>query len=144
VRFVFDTSVLVDYLRDDGMAADALAVAAEKGNVFVSLISFMELWLSPNKSNAEIKEEIAALKELCEKLAIRIVPCTHRSQQRALALLEHSRSLLGKNALSDSLIIATGMTRRAYSVTRDNRWFDVARSVQGLRVLSPEKLVEEL
>ncbi|MBW2071441.1 MAG: PIN domain-containing protein [Deltaproteobacteria bacterium] len=144
MRFVFDTSVLVDYLRDDEMAANALFVATEKGNVFISLISFMELWLSHNRSNAEIQEEIAALQELCKRLEIRIVPCTHRSQQQALALLERNRSPLGRNALPDSLIIATGITRRAYLVTRDGHWFDVAGSTRELRVLSPEELVEEL
>ncbi len=151
MRFVFDTSVLIDYLRDDEMAANALFAATEKGNVFINLVSFMELWLPRNRSNAEIREEIVILQELCQRLDIKIVPCTSRSQERALALLEHSRSPLGRNALPDSLIIATGVTRRAYLVTRDNHWTDVARiaAKQGnplptIRVISPEELVEEL
>ena len=150
MRFVFDTSVLIDYLRDDEMAANALFVATERGRVFISLISLMELWLPRDKSNTEIREEITALQELCDRLEIQIVACTRPSQEQALALLESHRSPLGRNALSDSLIIATGMTRRAYLVTRDTRWFDVAQSSirQGdsfpfMRVASPEELVEE-
>ncbi|HEY65181.1 MAG TPA: PIN domain-containing protein [Caldilineae bacterium] len=151
MRFVFDTSVLIDYLHDEEMAVNALFAAADKGRVFISLISFMELWLPRNRSDGEIRREIAALQELCQRLGIRVVPCTPRSQERALTLLEHSHSPLGRNALPDSLIIATGMTRRAYLVTRDNRWIDVAwgvarrgASLPIIRVISPEELVEEL
>jgi len=50
VRFVFDTSVLIDYLRDStDIAADALVLATERGEAFVSLISPMELYLPQDK-----------------------------------------------------------------------------------------------
>ncbi len=150
MRFVFDTSVLIDYLRDDEMAANALFVATAKGSAFISIVSLMELWLPRNKSNVEIRAEITILRELCQRLNIRIIPCTSRSQERALTVLEHNRSPLGRNALPDSLIIATGMTRRAYLVTKDTHWADIARSTaerndspSTIQVVSPEELVEE-
>lgn len=50
VRFVFDTSVLIDYLHDQPLAADAFARAAEMGEVCLTIISLLELYL-PKKEN---------------------------------------------------------------------------------------------
>jgi predicted nucleic acid-binding protein len=83
VRFVFDTSVLIDYLRDptdSSIAADALALATERGETFVSLISLMELYLPQDKGNQEITREVKAIRELCEWLSIRIIPASGTSQ----------------------------------------------------------------
>lgn len=137
MRFVFDTSVLIDYLRDpNDTAADALFIAAERGQAFVSLISLMELYQPRNRSNAEIEEEIKAIRELCGRLRIRIIPSSGASQHRALDVLKAHRSPLGKNALPDSLILGIGIARRAYLVTRDTHWFAITD-----RAISPEELL---
>ena len=139
MRFVFDTSVLIAYLRDStDIAADALVLATERGEAFVSLISLMELYLPRDKSNQEITREVKAIRKLCERLSIRIIPASGTSQQRALEVLNKHRSLLGKNALPDSMILSIGAARRAYLVTRDRKWFDIMPG----RVLSPEDLLK--
>ncbi len=141
MRFVFDTSVLIDYLRDpNDIAADALFVASDRGQVFVSLVSLMELYLPRNKSNKEIAEEVTRIRELCTRLGIRIIPSSQRSQEVALDILRETCSILGRNALPDSLILGIGITRRAYLVTRDQNWFRIDR--RGLEVISPKRLVE--
>jgi len=138
VRFVFDTSVLIGYLRDStDIAADALFLATERGEAFVSLISLMELYLPQNKSDWEIAREIKAIRELCQRLGIPIIPASGTSQRRALEVLKRHRSLLGKNALSDSIILSIGAARRAYLVTRDSKWFHIMPG----KVLSPEDLL---
>lgn len=150
MRFVFDTSVLIDYLHDDDVAADALTVAFEQGAVLISsLISLMELFLPPTKSKAETEEEITRILSLGGSHGMQFIPCSPRAQEWALEILRHHRSPLGKNALTDSLIMATGITRKACLVTTDNRWFDVARDGQrralplpGLKVISPTELVQ--
>jgi predicted nucleic acid-binding protein len=77
----FDTSVLIDYLRDStDIAADALVLATERGEAFVSLISLMELYLPRDKGNQEITREVKAIRELCEWLSIRIIPASGTSQ----------------------------------------------------------------
>jgi len=138
VRFVFDTSVLIDYLRDSDIAADALVLATERGEAFVSLISLMELYLPSNKSNQEIAREMEAIWELCQRLGIQIIAASGTSQRRALEVLRDHRSLLGRNALPDSIILSIGAARRAYLVTRDNKWFEIMTE----RVLSPEDLLK--
>ena len=235
MRFVFDTSVLVDYLRSDGVdsiAADALFKAAEMGSVFVSQLSLMELWLpdkvsfsirdaqriqnivlgldageivdelaedlyengydlpsqpsqlsvevrSPGKkwrvewdqeqfdirldpndvltvfphqrNKDEIRREIRRIREI----PVQIIPCSARSQELALKILEYHLSTLGQkreqNPLIDGMLIATGITRRAYLVTNEIRkWGKIVREnsernlpFPRIRVISPEQLVQE-
>ncbi len=139
MRFVFDTSVLIDYLRDpNDTATDALLLATERGEVFVSLISIMELCLSQNRRQDEIEREVRAIKELCSRLNIKIVACSQRSQEVALDVLRASRPILGRNALPDSMILGTGSTRRAYLVTRDRNWSRIVCN----KVITPETLIE--
>ncbi len=141
MRFVFDTSVLIDYLRNpNDIAADALFIAAERGEAFVSLISLMELYLPQNKSNVEIENEVTAIQKLCTRLGIKFIPSSPSSQQRALAILERYRSPLGRSALPDSLILGVGMARRAYLVTKDKHWFEI--SDKSVKLVSPEELVQ--
>lgn len=137
MRFVFDTSVLIDYLRiPNDIAADALLIAAERGQVFISVVSLMELYMSQRKSNWEIEAEIRAIQELCNRLRIRIIPVSKVSQYRALQILKTHRSCLGKNALPDSLILGAGGASRAYLVTRDAHWLKISN-----KALSPEDLI---
>lgn len=140
MRFIFDTSVLIDYLHDpNSTVADALLAAADQGQVFVSLISLMELYLSQTRSNWEIQKEIETILELCNRLRIRIIPASKAAQHRAWEILKIHRSLLGRNALTDSLILGTGIAMRTYLVTRDNRWFQISR-----KAISPEDLLRRL
>lgn len=137
MRFLFDTSVLIAYLRDpNDTAADALFIAAERGQAFISLISLMELHLPQNKRNEEIAREVTAIQKLCQRLGIKIIPVSPTSQHKALDVLKRYRSPLGRNALPDSLILGVGLTRRAYLVTRDQHWFQISE-----KAISPEDLI---
>lgn len=230
MRFVFDTSVLIDYLRDDEMATNALFRAVEIGSVFISLLTLMELWLpdrtsfsirdarkvhkivlalnahsiaedlreefydhdysfldqpsvevrtpdkrwqvewdqeqfdvrlDPNgiltvfphqRNKQEILREIRRLREFP---GIQVIPCSTRSQEWALQILEYHLPVLGQkreqNSLIDSMLIATGITRRAYLVTNEIRkWGEIARRNREnnlpfptLEIISPDRLVQE-
>lgn len=166
MRFVFDTSVLVDYLRDDELSVNSLIVAAQRGQIFVSSISILELHLPgersreevrcpacgetiqfsryrlTNKSNQEIRQQINRIEKLCEEFKIKVVSCSPAAQKLARLILEKHRSPLGKNALTDSLIISTGYIRKAVLVSGDKRWSDVGEDL-GIKVLSPIDLVKE-
>lgn len=147
MRYVFDTSVIIGYLRDEDVAADSLFFAAEQGQVYISLISLMELYPPTGqrkRSNQQIASERRTIEQLCNLLGINIVPCSAKSQQLALSILEKYRVPLGRNALTDSLIIATGITRRASLVTTENKhhWFSVGQSLS-IKVLSPIELLQE-
>jgi len=229
MRFVFDTSVVVDYLRDDEISTNALIRATEIGEVFVSFLTLMELWL-PDKTSFSIRDtqkvrnialaldKHAIAEELVEELyengfdfsdqpsfevctqgkkwqiewgqerlnirldpndiltifpqqrnkdeilrdihrvhryrGIKIIPCSPRSQDWALQILEYHFPVLGQkreqNSLIDSMLIATGITRRAYLVTKEEKWkrIDQINRQQSLpfpplKIISPEQLLQE-
>lgn len=153
MRFVLDTNMLVGYLRERPLAADAIFAVADKGAVFISVVSVMELSIfneegkANQKSNQQVQEELNKIDQLCKRLGIKKVALSGRAQEYALAILSapRSRSLLGKNALTDSLIIGTGIVKRAHLVTRDRNWFDLAQQMPNrVRAMSPEQLVAEL
>lgn len=150
VRYLFDTCVVIDYLRDQqSLAADALVVAANRG--LVSVITLLELQLYDDsgkintKSKARIKKELQAVSELCNTYGVQIIPISRQAQIYACSILEKFRQDLGRNALSDSLIMGTGMARRATLVTSESAWFRIAKSPEApsfFKVILPEKLVE--
>ncbi|ABY35509.1 MAG TPA: PIN domain-containing protein [Chloroflexus aurantiacus] len=170
MRFIFDTSVLIDYLRDDRpgdqeVAADAFALASQQGHTFLTLVSLMELYspilqetstdgveeeeslMTRTRGKEAIERDLSRVKKLLETYGIRLIHCSRRAQEVALDILRDHRSPLGKNALTDSLIIANGLVRRAYLVTRDRKWSQVARGLQqrkpcALRVVSPVDLIQ--
>ena len=102
------------------------------------------------------KEEILSeIRRLREFPGIRIITCSARSQEWALQILEYHLPTLGQrreqNSLIDSMLIATGITRRAYLVTTEIRkWGKIAQENSErnlpfpvLRVISPEQLIQE-
>jgi predicted nucleic acid-binding protein len=137
VRFLFDTCVLIDYLHDpNNIAADALFVAADQGEVFVTLISLMELYLPRNRRKSEIREEVNQILELCRRLNIKIIPASSASQCKALDILRQHQASLNVG-LPDSLIVGISQARRAYLVTLEDKLFRVSS-----RVISPVELVQ--
>lgn len=166
MRFVFDTSVLVDYLRDDELAVNSLIVASQKGQILVSSVSILELHLPgeksreearcatcgdmiqftryrlTNKSNRQIRQQIDRIEKLCEEFKIKVIFCSPAAQKLARLILGRHRSSLGRNAPTDSLIISTGYCRKAVLVTGDKRWVDVGKDI-GMNVLSPIDLLKE-
>ncbi len=234
-RFVFDTNVLINYIRsNDQEIYEALTVAAELGRVFISQISILELWApqphkippikeeplislwlhasesgeipkeilsiliehliehqlpvpnqffvetlqeehrwlvldeneqeifmaeysgdslvfrSPDISRKQVEQEITRLKAICDSLNVQIIPVSTRAQQYAEVIIRFCRERLGKSAIPDSLIIATGMVRRAWLVTNDKKWAQVAEDVQTralplprMQVIDPTRLARE-
>ncbi len=104
------------------------------------------------RNKGEIIREIRRLREFP---GIQIIPCSARAQEWALEILEHHFPTLGQkreqNSLIDSMIIATGITRRAYLVTNEIRkWGRISQENRErhlpfptLHVISPEQLVQE-
>ena len=234
-RFVFDTNVLINYIRqNDQEAYDALTVAADLGRVFISQISILELWApqphktppikeqplislwldsseseeipeeikkmliehltkhqlpvpnqffvktiraghrwvvldeneqvifiaeysgnslvfrSPDISRKQVEQEISILKAVCDSFDAQIIPASARAQQYAEVIIRFYRERLGKSAIPDSLIIATGMVRRAWLVTDDKKWTQVAKDIQTralplprMKVIDPTRLARE-
>jgi len=139
MRFLFDTSVLVDYLRDENsLAADALSVAAEKGEVLISLVSIMELY-QPDTDRKIVEREIKAIEELCQRWGIRLVYVTKKGQDLAKKLIQKYYANLGKSAVPDALILSTGIQWRAYVVSKNvGAWRLVYNKVRSI-----EEFLEE-
>jgi predicted nucleic acid-binding protein len=145
--FVFDTCVLIDYLRNErSIAADAIILASTMGTAFVPNIAMMEIARNYNKKKKEIDEEIKAIEVLINTYNLRIAYVYPETEKLAYMLVRQFYSALGKNTIIDCYIIATGIRRRAWLITSDKKWFKLPeksfRSL-GLRikVLSPEELV---
>ena len=234
-RFVFDTNVLINYIRgDDREAQEALMVAADLGRVFISQISILEFWSpekwsikeesphlvplwlhkleegeipagvielrlaqleehqqpvpnkfiletrrerrrwrvldenkqtvfiieytdnsfifkSPDIRRNQVEEEISVLEAICYSLNIQIIPVSTRAQKYAEVIVKFCREILGKSVIPDSLIIATGLVRRAWLVTNEyNRWSRITDESQNknlslpkLKVIHPTQLARE-
>ena len=103
----------------------------------------MELYLS-NKKKSQIERDVSAIKTLCCKMGFQILPCSRAVQKAALTILSQHRDVLGRNAITDSLIIGLGRTRRAYLVTRDRQWTALAGHLgRYVTVVSPDQLLRE-
>jgi predicted nucleic acid-binding protein len=149
MKFVLDTSVLINYLRGEEIAASALIVASSRGSILVSQISLMELYGSQHRSNADIEREVRSIQALVQAYGLRFVPCSRAAQKWAFEIMKAFRSPLGRNALRDALIIGTGIAYRGWLVASDRRWAQIARENEQrqllnirLKVLSPVELVQ--
>jgi predicted nucleic acid-binding protein len=149
MKFVLDTSVLIDYLHEEEIAASALIVASSRGSILVSQISLMELHGSQTRRNADIKRDVRSIQKLVQVYGLHLVPCSRAAQKWAFEIMKAFRSPLGRNALPDALIIGTGIAYRGWLVTSDRHWAQIARENEQrqllnirLKVLSPVELVQ--
>ena len=224
-RFVFDTNVLINYIRyDDQEVHDALTVAADLGKILISKISIFEMWapvkwkikeespnlvplwiqkleenevpagmqevllhelneyqqplpnqffvdtrrkgrrwpildeneqliavveytgnsiilMSPDIRCSQVEQEMSALKHVCKTFNAQIIPVSKRAQYYAELIVQHYRDTLGRNTITDSLIIATGLAQRAWLVTDDNNWPIVAQDIQNKSLSLPKMKV---
>ena len=224
-RFVFDTNVLINYIRyDDQDVYEALTVAASLGKILISRITFLEMWapvkwkikeespnlvplwiqkleegevpagiqevllhvlsehqhplptqlfvdtllkgrkwsisnenkqlisiieytdnslilMSPDIRRSQVKQEICMLNRICDTFDAQIVPVSKLAQYYAEIVVQHYRDTLGRNTVTDSLIIATGLARRAWLVTDDNNWQRVAQDLQNKPLSLPKMKV---
>jgi len=234
--FLFDTNVLIDYLRDDTQyqreAEEALAAASEKGRIFISRVSIYELWApekwkiseksanlvpkwiqkmnsgelplgiiemiegimgenyielptscqievisigkhwvitdeskrtffqiqyqngtltigSPDRRREEIEEDIQRIYQLRDKYGALIIDISRKPQDYAEIILTYHYQILGKNAITDALIIGSGLARRAYLVTNEiTRWNSIAKDLRQrvpnipyMKVITPVHLI---
>jgi len=233
-RFVFDTNVLINYIRGrDQEAHEALTVASKLGTIFISQITILEMWApekwkikekSPNLvplwkrkldegeipdgmleviieqldkyqqpipnefvlstrskryrwtisdedghdiclveyvNNSiiirsadicknRVRREILMLENLCDRLGVQVIPVSTRAQHYAKIIVQYHRDTLGKSVIPDSLVIATGLVRRAWLVTTDKDWRKVAQDIQNrnlslpkMKVIDPIRLSRE-
>lgn len=147
-RFLFDTSVLIDYIHEENVAHDVLVLAARHGQGYVSVISLMELWLPRHKSGPkphltddEIREEISRLCNACKAFGFKVLTCSRAAVGYALALLEYCHSPLGKNAVTDSLLIASGISLRALLIAWDKKWKKIVEQLQTRRQVKQKVVV---
>ncbi|WP_448591857.1 PIN domain-containing protein [Thermoflexus hugenholtzii] len=135
--FLFDTCVLIDYLRDpNSIAGHAIFRATDIGRCCISIVSIIELY-KPNKDREKAEEEVRKIYQVCERLNIRIVYITPNSRKKAVEIVRNYYSNLGKSCIPDALIISSAIMRRAYVVTKDyGSWSRVYH-----RVLTPEEVV---
>ncbi len=233
-RFVFDTNVLINYIRyDDQDVYEALTVAASLGEILISRITILEMWapvkwkikeespnlvplwiqkleegevpagiqevllhvlsehqqplpnqffvdtlregrrwsisdenkqlisvieytgdslilMSPDIRRSQVEQEISTLEHICKTFDAQIIAVSKRAQDYAKFIVQYYRDTLGRNTITDSLIIATGLARRAWLVTDDSNWQKVAQDLQNkalplpkMKVVDPTRVARE-
>lgn len=140
-RFLFDTSVLVDYIHEKDVAPDVLVLAARHGQGYISTVSFMELWLPRHKTDDEIRQEVGPVYRACDTFGFKVLTCFQVTIRHALRLIEYCHTLLGRSAVTDSLLIASGISLRAILITKDKRWKEVVEQLQKKGNLKPKVMV---
>jgi|Deesub1362A_J573_1020465.scaffolds.fasta_scaffold08411_2 hypothetical protein len=228
-NFLFDTNVLVEYLRDNPEAEEALMSASEMGRVLISRISIYELWSpqkwtiveksenlvqiwvrrlnlgelpsgllelvedkaaeehdfelpsvlrvevisenkywviiddtgrsflqiqhqsneltigTPDRRKREIEEDIKRIYRIADEYNALIIDVSQRAQIYAEVILAYHSRTLGKNAITDALIIGSGLARRAWLVTGEiRRWCQISEDLKRrlpqlprIKVISP-------
>ncbi len=135
--FLFDTSVLIDYIRsENSTSAHAILKAREIGECYISIVSIMELY-NPNRPKKDV-EEAQKIYEMYRVLNINIVYITQKAQRRAVNIVKNHYSNLGQNRVPDALIISMGIEKNAYIVTKDYIWSRIYS-----QVLSPEDVIRQ-
>ncbi|MCS7158715.1 PIN domain-containing protein [Thermoflexus sp.] len=160
--FIFDTSVLIDYLRGQELAADAFARASEMGEVRLTIISLLELHLPKEeeetdkkgerrkiirtRSKAEINDDLNKIRSLEKANQLQIMAIPEDVQRRIIdEIAAHHYPTLGKSLINDSLILACGFRDNVWLVTNDQNWFQLVRDPKNrlcLQVIRPEELVQ--
>ncbi len=97
---IFDTDIMIWYLRGNVAAAKMLSAAPRRE---ISIVTMLELVRGVHN-----KRELAGLKPGLDRLDIGIIPLDERIGQRALELMER-HSLKDGLETTDSLIAATAL-----------------------------------
>jgi len=105
----------------------------------------------PDRRREEIEEEVRKIYDLSRTYNAKIVNLSVTAQHYAEILIKYHYRTLGKNAVTDVLIISTGLARRAWLITNEtSRWSKIARDLEqrrvglpGMKVITPEQVVQE-
>jgi len=119
---LFDTDILIWFLRGDGAAARLIESQPHRA---VSVVSAMEL-LQGARSHGEIQ----SIHRLMLRSAIRIVPVHESASHVALSLIE-AHALPGGLRVADALIAATALAEALPLATGNVRHF---KTIAGLEV----------
>jgi len=105
---------------------------------------------SPDRRREEIQSDIEQIYGLVEEYNVQILGISKTSQAFAEVILKYHYRTLGKNAITDALIIGAGMARRAWLITHEiQRWCIIAADLQRrsisippIKVATPEMILQ--
>ncbi len=142
--FIFDTCVIIDYLKDEKNAADVFARASEIGEIHITIISLLELYGYGSKN--KVKEDFQKLEDLQKSYNIKFVSIPEQAQDFALTIAEyHYAHWDNESIVTDFLILSYGIRENTFLVTEDKKWFkliDDNRLGRRLRILHPADIIE--
>ena len=115
---IFDSDILIWYVRGDSEAAAWLDASAERA---MSVVTWMEV-LQGTRSKADMK----SVQQSFRNLQLRVLPLTETIGQRAAALIEE-HTLASGLQVADALIAATAIESGEVLATSNIRHFDSIR-----------------
>jgi len=119
---IFDTDVLIWFLRGDVAAARLIEAQSDRA---ISVVSAMELL-----QGARSRDEIRTIHQFMQQSGIRLVPVTESISHVALSLIE-AYALSAGLRVADALIAATARETAVPLATANARHF---KSIAGLEV----------
>ncbi len=126
---------------------------SDENDQLIFLVEYMNnsvVIRSPDIRKSHVEQEILELKNICDRLGAQIIPVSARAQYYSEVIVQYYRDILGKSTIPDSLVIATGLVRRAWLVTDDGKWWNIAQDIQSrglplpkMKVIDPARLARE-
>jgi predicted nucleic acid-binding protein len=124
---LFDTDILIWYLRANSKAAQAIENAVERS---ISVISYMELL-----QGARDKKEIKIIRDFLKDSGFSIIPLTENISHRASVYMEEY-CLKVQMSLADALIAATATENNIQLYTGNNKHYKPVKELK-LKIFKP-------
>ncbi len=118
---LFDTDVLIGYLRGHEKAAECLEKDAER---CLSVISYMELL-----QGARNKQEIRVIRSFLKEFNFRMLPATENIGHRASVYMEEY-CLKVEMCVADALLAATAAENHLTFCTANTRHYKLIREIE--------------
>jgi len=118
---LFDTDVLIWYLRGNRKAGQAIDACADPA---ISIVTYMEMI-----QGAHNRDEVRTIRAFLRDLSLRMVPLSENIGHRAVVYLEEY-GLKVALGLADSLIAATAVENNLLLVTGNQKHFGVIQDLQ--------------
>lgn len=124
---IFDTDVLIWYLRGNNKAVDAVVEAIPFS---ISIVTYMEL-----VQGMLNKQELEKMKRIFKEMDVKVIPLTESISFRASEYVENY-SLSNSMELADALIASTCMELNETLYTADDKHYKVIKDLK-IKIFRP-------
>lgn len=122
--YCIDSDILIDYLRGEDIARDFLVKASKKTQLWISIISVVELYSGRETRNKKKRDSINQFLSKFYLIDLTLPTAQHAGELRR----DYSKPF------ADMIVAATAMAHNLTLVTRNIKHF---HEIKGLKVMQP-------